>query len=107
MDLDGTDGASATAIVPSARKRLIGQDGNINGPTVHTGGPSGSGTNLPPGYVSEQIHLLENTSNVESVDKSTMSTPQKIHDPKRMRSTENSTTSNISATPFEGDRRVL
>ncbi|XBI86616.1 hypothetical protein VPH35_094541 [Triticum aestivum] len=76
--------------IPTARKRLIGQDG------VPVGTPS-------LGHVNEKVLLIENGSK-GVVDKSQLSTPQKIHDNKRLR-TGTEMESSSSATSFEEDRR--
>ncbi|XBI35718.1 hypothetical protein VPH35_121373 [Triticum aestivum] len=81
-------------IIPTARKRLIGQDGT----PVST-----SST----GHVTEKVLLIENNSK-RVVDKSQLITPQKIHDNKRLRAgteMENQHGSSSSATSFEEDRR--
>ncbi|XBI38444.1 hypothetical protein VPH35_123455 [Triticum aestivum] len=79
MEMDSNQGA----VIPSARKRLIGQDGKVNSPNVGTSWLPGTPP-PPPGFVNDKVQLLEGNGS-ETIDKSTMSTPQKIHDPKRRR----------------------
>lgn len=62
MDVDPHGGT----IIPTARKRLIGQDGVINGAVLSTV----ANEIIPPsGFVNEKVNLLENTPS-EIVDKS-------------------------------------
>lgn len=61
----------------------------------------------PPGFVNDKVSLLENISS-EKVDKNLLSTPQKIHDQKRLKSTSDGgvVSNNIPATPLEGGRQA-
>ena len=92
-------------VVPMVQKRLIDENDNF----VVSGGAARhelAGTLPPQGFVSDKVNLLENGAN-EVIDKSLLNTPQKIHDPKRMKSANDDETSlnSTSATPLEGDRR--
>lgn len=85
------------AIIPMARKRLIGQDGSVLTPAMST---------PPAGYVHEKVNLIENV-NKEPVDKNLLSTPQKVHDSKRLKEGSgmvNNTESSPSATSLWEDR---
>lgn len=75
-------------VVPVARKRLVNADGTFTERT-------GSSRFPPAGFVSDKVMLETSTS--EILDKSQMSTPQKVGN--------TSIPNVISATPFEGDRR--
>ncbi|XBI55638.1 hypothetical protein VPH35_037413 [Triticum aestivum] len=88
------------AVVPMAKKRLIGDDGSVT---------SNGGREVltpPPGFVNERVGLLE-SGRSDRVDKSQMSTPEKIHDPKRLRANSSAANPQVdaSATPLVGDRR--
>lgn len=76
MDLDSDGGlVNNGVVVTMARKRLVNVDGTFTERTVEQQVPS-------EGFVSDKILMIEtNSSGV--VDKSQMSTPQKIHDQKK------------------------
>lgn len=78
MDLADVAAPLGSAIVPVARKRVIDQDGGIDNSVAPSATP-------PPGFVMDKVNLLENIS-TEQVDKSLLSTPQRIHDQKRLKS---------------------
>lgn len=104
MDLGGSGGLGSNQIVPSARKRLVGPDGTFLKDTAVI--PS-------VGVVAEKVLQIENRP-VIPVDKSTMSTPQKVQEAKRQRTFEDGglviggepvDTNMESATLGTGDRR--
>lgn len=101
MAVDGRLENNSGAMVPLARKRLIGQDGFAvlrNKDAI----------NPCPGFVTDTVNLIEGKSAVV-VDKSQLSTPQKIHDPKRQRADPRGSDdvhAIQSATSFEEDRRA-
>ncbi|KAF7100489.1 hypothetical protein CFC21_102001 [Triticum aestivum] len=86
-------------IAPMARKRLI------NGDDTASTNPGGA-VAPPPGFVNNKVNLIEYGS-VEAVDKSKVSTPEKVQVQKRLKfaGTESSSSENTSATSHEEDRR--
>lgn len=87
-DMDLGDLPPGNTIVPQARKRLITQDGRIN----TTADPAA----IPPaGFVTDKVLLIENTGG-EQVDKSLLSTPQKIHDNKRLKTGSSEAANDVS-----------
>lgn len=98
MDVGEENSQLGNTVTLSARKRLISQDGKINSKADPAATP-------PAGFVTDKVLLLENTSE-EQIDKSQMSTPQKIHDHKRLKAVVSEAMSNTSASSSGEERRT-
>ena len=89
METERGDDPQGKDVVSFARKRLISQDGTVNTAANSSMAP-------PPGFVSDQVLLIEHTGGSQ-IDKTLMSTPQKIHDNKRLKANMSASTEQSAA----------
>ena len=97
MDMERGDDLQGKDVVPFARKRLISQDGTVNIVANSSMAP-------PLGFVTDQVLLIEHIGGGQ-IDKTHMSTPQKLHDNKRLKANMSESTEELAVSSSGEGRR--